>query len=494
MRIFVAALATETNTFAPFPTGRSGFEEYGITRRGSQMDGPLSGPLKVFRQSAERDGHELTESISAFAQPSGRTVRALYEELRDTILTDLKNAGPVDIVLLMLHGAMAAEGYDDCEGDIIGRARDIAPNATLGVEIDPHAHLTAAMVARADFILIAREYPHIDFDTRAHDLYALCLRKAKGEIAPVAALVDCRMIGFYPTFDEPMKGMVEGLRAASGQGKVLSVELGHGFPWGDVEDVGTRVLVYTDGDAALAKGEAERHAREFYDQRKTLALSFPDVNTSLDRARGLNGRTVLGDFADNPGGGAPGDATFFLKALLDRGVDDAVIGAIWDPQMAQVCVDAGVGATLDLRLGGKCGPTSGEPVDLTVEVMAVLENHSQGVFGQRTPLGRSAWVRHGGIDIVICSVRTQVFEPDAFTGLGVPMDNRKLVIVKSSNHYRAGFDGISDNLWHVSSPGCMSLDFPRVPYSKLTQPIFPMSEDPWAETGGPHVQLFEGAR
>jgi microcystin degradation protein MlrC len=162
--------------------------------------------------------------------------------------------------------------------------------------------------------------------------------------------------------------------------------------------------------------------------------------------------------------------------------------------MAQVCVDAGVGAILPLRIGGKCGPTSGDAVDVTVEVMGVSENHSQGVFGQRQPLGRSAWVRAGGIDIVICSVRTQVFEADAFTGLGVPMDNRKLVIVKSSNHYRAGFDGISDNLWHVASPGCMSLDFPRVPYTKLTQPIFPMSADPWAEIGGPHVQVFEGAR
>ena len=494
MRLFVAALATETNTFAPFPTGRSGFEEYGITRHGSSMDGPLSGPLKVFRERAERDGHEIIESVSAFAQPSGRTVRVVYEELRDTILTDLKAAAPVDVVLLMLHGAMVAQGYDDCEGDIIGRARSLAPGVVIGVEIDPHCHLTAAMAQSADVIVIAREYPHIDFGDRAGDLYDLCLRTARREIKPVAALVDCRMIGFYPTFDEPMKTVVDRLRAASGQGSVLTVELGHGFPWGDVEDVGTRVLVYTNGDNTLAASEAERHAREIYDQRRDLALSFPDVETSLDRARGLNGRTVLGDFADNPGGGAPGDATFFLKALLGRGVDDAVIGAFWDPQMAQVCIDAGVGAILPLRLGGKCGPTSGDAVDITVEVMGVSEAHSQGVFGQRTPLGRSAWVRAGGIDIVICSVRSQVFEPDAFTGLGVPMENRKLVIVKSSNHYRAGFDGISDNLWHVASPGCMSLDFPRVPYTKLSQPIFPMSPDPWAEIGGPQVQLFDGAR
>ncbi len=490
MRIFIAALATETNTFAPFPTGRSGFEEYGVNRQGSSANGPLSGPLKVFRELAERDGHEVIESLSAFAQPSGRTVRKLYEEMRDTILDDLKASGGVDVVLLALHGAMVADGYDDCEGDIAGRARAIAPHAAIGVELDPHCHLTAAMVEAADFITIAREYPHIDFDERARDLYRLCLQKARGEVTPRAALVDCRMLGFYPTFDPPMKGVVERFRALSGQDGLLTVELAHGFPWGDVADVGTRVLVYADGDATKAVNEAERLAREIYVQRETLALTFPDIGASLDRARGLNGRTVLGDFADNPGGGAPGDATFFLKALLDRGVDDAVIGVFWDPAMAQVCTDAGVGATVDIRLGGKCGPTSGHPVDVRVEIMAAKEDHSQGVFGQRTPLGRSAWVRAGGIDIVICSVRTQVFEADAFTGLGVPMENRKLVIVKSSNHYRAGFDGISDNLWHVASPGCMSLDFPRIGYTKITTPIFPMSRDPWSEAGAPRAHLF----
>jgi microcystin degradation protein MlrC len=490
MRIFIAALATETNTFAPFPTGRSGFEEYRISREGSRMDGPLSGPLKTFRRLAERDGCEVIESLSAFAQPAGRTVRAIYEELRDGILEDLKAAGKVDVVCLMLHGAMVAEGYDDCEGDIIGRTRAIAPDAVIGVEIDPHCHLTTAMVDGADFVVIAREYPHIDFDVRAENLYGLCRRKAQGEIRPVAALVDCRMIGFYPTFDPPMKDVVDRLRALSGKDGILTVELAHGFPWGDVADLGVRVLVYADGDAALAARTAEAFAHDLYGQREALALTFPDVESSLDRARGLNGRTVLGDFADNPGGGAPGDSTFFLKALIDRGVDDAVIGTLWDPQMAQVCVDAGVGAILPLRLGGKCGPTSGDSVDLTVEVMGVREDHSQRVFGQRQPLGKSAWVRSGGIDIVIASVRTQVFEPDAFTGLGVPMENRKLVIVKSSNHYRAGFDGISDNLWHVASPGCMSLDFSRIPYTKLTGPIFPMSADPWAEAGAPRAQIF----
>jgi microcystin degradation protein MlrC len=488
MRIFIAGLATETNTFAPFPTGRSGFA---ISRKGSSNVGALAGPLNTFRNLAVRDGYEAAESLNAFAQPSGRTVRALYEEMRDELLADLRAAGPVDMVLLMLHGAMAAEGIDDCEGDILSHARAIAPQAVIGAELDPHCHLTAQMVEEADLILIAREYPHIDFDERASDLYRLAVATARGEIKPVAALVDTRMLGFYPTFDPPMKDVVTNMRGMSGHGGVITAELAHGFPWGDVAEIGTRVLVYADGDGALAAREAERIAQDIYNKRRELSLKLPTIDASLDRARGLNGRTVLGDFADNPGGGAPGDATYFLRALIDKGVDDAVIGAFWDPQMAQVCVDAGVGAVVPLRIGGKCGPTSGEPVDITVEVMGVAERHTQGVFGQRQAMGASAWVRAGGIDIVLCSQRTQVFEPDAFTGLGVPLENRRLVIVKSSNHYRAGFDGIADQLWHVSSPGAISLDLDTVPYTKLARPMFPLDEDPWAETGPPKARVFE---
>jgi microcystin degradation protein MlrC len=303
-------------------------------------------------------------------------------------------------------------------------------------------------------------------------------------------LVDCRIIGFYPTFDLPMKDVVAAFREVSGKGPIVTAELAHGFPWADVADLGTRVLVYADGDAGAAAAEAERLAALIYRQREALTPVIPDIGASLDKARGLNGRTVLGDFADNPGGGAPGDSTFFLHALIDRGVDDAVIGAFWDPFAAATCADAGVGAVLPLRLGGKCGTMSGEPVDLEVEVMGVREIHSQGVFGERQPMGRSVWVRSGGIDIIICSVRTQVFEPDAFTGLGVPLEGRRLVIVKSSNHYRAGFGPVADDLWHVASPGAMSLDFARLPYTKVASTMYPMTRDPWAAQGAPKARTF----
>ncbi len=495
MRIFIASLATETNTFAPFPTGMAGFEEYGVVRDASLRDGPLSGPMKVFRRRAEKDGHEVIESLSAFAQPAGRTVRSVYEKLRDEILADLAAAPAVDVILLMLHGAMVAEGYDDCEGDILTRARALREDAVIGVELDLHCHLTRRMVEQADLVITVKEYPHIDFADRAHELYAGCVRIARGEIRPAAALIDTHLVGFYPTFDPPMRGIVDALKAVEGEPGVISASIGHGFPWADVADVGTRVLVYADGDPALAAGHARAIARRLYEERHALAPDYPDVAPSLERQRGLNGKVVIGDFADNAGGGAPGDSTFILRAMIERGVTDAAIGAFWDPIVAQVARDAGVGARLEVRLGGKSGRASGEPLDLEVEVMGIAPDHDQGVFGQRQPLGLSAWLRAGGIDILVASVRTQIFEPDAFTGIGMTLEDKKLVVVKSSNHFQAGFTAGADHLWRASSPGALSLDIPRLPYTKRDPVFFPKVDDPWATLGEPQpsVKTARGA-
>jgi microcystin degradation protein MlrC len=493
MRVFIGGLATETNTFAPFPTALSAFEEYGIRRDISLVgNSPLGGPLKVFRSRAEEDGCEVVETITTFAQPGGRTTRAAYERLRNTILQDLRDAGAVDIILLMLHGAMVADGFDDCEGDIIARARKIAPEAVIGIELDPHCHLTEAMVSEADLIVIAKEYPHIDFDDRAEELYTLCRRTALGEIAPVAAMVDTRLVGFYPTFDPPMRQIVDAMKAAE-TGPVLSVSLAHGFPWADVRELGTRVLVYADEDETAAATVAREVARSLYELRDTLLPDYPGIEESLDRLRESNGQVVLGDFADNPGGGASGDSTFILREMLKRGLDSAVIGAFWDPLVAQVCAEAGVGATLNVRLGGKCGPSSGDPLDLEVEVKGVVEDHSAGVFGQRQPMGRSVWLHSQGIDIAVCSIRTQVFERDAFTGLGIALAGKRLIIVKSSNHYQAGFRPDSDHLWHVTSPGAIRVDFAQIPYTKRDANYFPRAEDPWA-AGAPLPEIFRRER
>jgi microcystin degradation protein MlrC len=493
LRVFAGGIVTETNTFSPFPTGWAGFRESGIFKDTSHRDGMLSGALRVYRTCAERDGFDFIESLAATAQPAGATLKSVYEALRDEMLDDLKNAMPVDIVTLVLHGAMVADGYDDCEGDILQRVRQIAPDAVIGSVLDPHCHLTEQMIDTADFLVLAKEYPHIDFDDRAREVYDLCIRAQRREIRPVAAMVDTAIIGHYPTFDPPMRDVVADLRATELKTGILSASIAHGFPWGDVADVGTRVLIYSDGNARGAAQEAERIAQQIYELRHEQAPKYPDIQTSLDRAQKLDGRVVLGDGADNPGGGAPGDSTYFLRALFDNQIEDAVIGTFFDPMVVALAFEAGIGARLSVRLGGKSGPSSGDPFDLDVEVRSLVEGHVQSGMeaGMVHQMGNSVWLHSAGIDIAVCSVRCQVFHPSVFSDLGIPMDNRRLTIVKSSNHYRAGFDGAADHIWHVATPGAVMNRFASLPYTKRDLAYFPQVEDPWAETGPRTARIFE---
>lgn len=493
LRVFIGLIGTETNTFAPMPTTMSSFREFCLVRDASRDRGKI-GYLSVLRNRAEADGHEVVETISAFAQPSGRTLKSVYESLREEILADLRSAGKVDIVFMGLHGAMVAQGYDDCEADILTRIRSIVPNAVIGTLLDPHCHLSSAMVEAADVIVLGKEYPHTDFGHRAHDLYDLCHRTARGEISPVAALLDTKIVGFYPTHSSPMKEIVAELKDAEAMPSVLSAGIAHGFPWADVADVGTRVLVYTDDDTSLARDLCVRFAQRLYDARHLLAPDYPSIEESLDRAAQLKGSSVLGDFADNPGGGGAGDSTYVLHAMLERGVENAAFGALWDPLVAAISAEVGPGGKVDVRLGGKAGRASGTPLDVSAEVINVVQDFDAPGLNFRQRMGCTAWLRVGGIDVTVCSLRAQIFHPEAFTGLGINLAAKHLTVVKSQTHFQAAFGPVSDHLWLISSPGALDTDFARLPYTKRDPVYFPRIDDPWAQSGRPVANVVKRRR
>ena len=485
MKLFMATLATETNTFSPIPTGRAAFMEDRTWFRndGSRHPPELGNiPLIAWRRLGEADGHEVAESICTFAQPAGVTVRGIYEELRDLLLADLRAAMPVDVVLLFMHGAMVADGYDDCEGDTLARVRAIVgQDAVIGIELDLHCHLTEAMRTNADAIVTFKEYPHIDLSERAADLYRLCLRAAAGEVRPVMAYYDCRMVNMWRTPFQPMRAFVDQMATLEGHDGILSVSFGHGFPWGDVEDVGAKILVISDGDAARAEALARHLGQEIWRLREQTATRHETIDDAIDAALAGDGSpAVLADVADNAGGGAPSDNTAILRRLVDRGVPGAVTGCYWDLQAVQFCLEAGEGATLVLRIGGKCGPSSGDPVDLRVTVRKVAQEHTQAALsGGRASFGPSAWVSADGIDVVLVSKRQQTFAPDAFTGLGITLDDKRIVVVKSMQHFHAAFASVTGAVHYVSAPGAIPPDYEKIPFTKRTLPYWPRSADPF---------------
>ena len=195
---------------------------------------------------------------------------------------------------------------------------------------------------------------------------------------------------------------------------------------------------------------------------------------------------MLADVADNAGGGAPSDNTAILRRLVDRGARDVAIGCFWDPVAVQICMEAGIGATFDLRIGGKAGVASGDPVDLRVTVRGLAEDYSEsGLSGGRAVLGPSAWVEADGIHIILTTVRQQVFAPDAFTGIGCRLDDKRLVVVKSTQHFHAAFAPIASQIRYVAAPGAIAPEYDKIPFTKRTEPYWPKVEDPWAGTNRP---------
>ena len=483
MKIFIASLATETNTFSPLPTGYRTFEETVLMRDASRRPATIgTAPVIEWRKAAEADGHTVVESLTTFAQPAGTTIRSVYEAFRDEILGDLKAALPVDMVLLFLHGAMVADGYDDCEGDILKRARAlVGPAVPVGCELDLHCHLTQEMVDAATAIITYKEYPYVDTAARARELYALCKAAGAGKVWPVSALFDCRMVNMWRTPVEPMRGFVDRMMALEGKDGILSVSFAHGFPWGDVADVGARMLVIADGDKTKAAALAERLGHEIFAMREQTVTPHLGVDAALDRALAAeSGPVVLADVADNAGGGAPSDSTFILKRLVKRGIRDVATGCYWDPVAVRICKEAGVGASFDLRIGGKCGKASGDPVDLRITVRGVSDRLTQtGNNGGQIPLGEAAWVEGAGIDIVLNTLRGQTYAPDAFSNLGLDPTRRKIVVVKSTQHFHARFAPLATDVVYVSTPGAIPPDFANIPYTKKTTPFWPRVQNPF---------------
>ncbi len=468
MRIFFASLATETNTFSPIPTGLA---DYDCVRADQPVTGSFGSTVEALRRQLAADD-ELVRGLIAHAQPAGITVRSAYEALRDELLEDLRRAGPVDVVLLLLHGAMVAEGYEDCELDLVSRARAIVGEAVaIGVELDLHCHIDERLTALADVVLTYKEYPHVDVAARLLELHSLCVATRRRAIRPVTAVHDCHMVGMYSTQEGPMREFVQAMQQAEQRPGVLSVSFAHGFPWGDVPHAGGKLIVVADGDAALAAATAAELGERIHELRHAVGIRTLPMAEALEQALACAERpVVLPDMSDNAGGGAPADSTFVLQWLLDHGVENAGIAFLYDPEAVRIVKAAGAGARLPLRVGGKTGPSSGSPVDLEVRVLGIRE-HYQHDFPQDDgeavmfDMGDVAAVEARGIYLLLASRRSQCFSHSAFRDFG--LGELDFYIPKSSNHFKAGFREIAGRIIHMAPPGAIVPDFARIPYRQM---------------------------
>ena len=484
--LFTACLGTETHTWAPLPTDTKAFEATYVVREGNHPESVnmFGVPLQIWKRRAKAKGWRVSEGLCAFATPSGLTVKLTHEAFRNEILDKLRDAMPVDGVMLSLHGAMVAHGYDDCEEDLVLGIRDvIGPDIPITCELDLHCHLSPRFVNEVAAFVIYKEYPHIDFADRAEEVWTLMEGIIENRIDPHVAVFDCRMIGLYHTTREPMQAFVQRMRDLEGQGSVLSVSLGHGFPWANIPHVGTRVVVITNANPAEGSALAEKLGLELWNIRDQIGPPIIDLDDAIDKALAGDGSpTVFADIADNPGGGGAGDSTFIAHALINRGITNCAVGGIWDPAAVDICRSAGIGVTLDLRLGGKAGPWSGSPLDLKATVHHIFENlHIQGLGNSKRRLGDTVTISADGIEYVVHAARAQNVHPSYFTSAGIDYATKKVLLVKSMQHFYSNYANISDQVYYVSTPGVVDHDIKRLPLTRAQRPIWPLDADPWLD-------------
>ncbi|PWV98837.1 microcystin degradation protein MlrC [Hoeflea marina] len=481
-RVYVGSLATESNTFSPLITDLQDFKDSFYAPPGEHPLTPTlcSAVFPAARARADAYGWQLIEGTATWAEPGGIVNSRTWQLLRDQLLAEISAAMPLDAVLLGLHGAMVAQDCLDCEGELLEAVRGIVgPDTLIGASFDPHSHLSSRRVDNLDIVTVFKEFPHTDFAETGERLVELANRALAGEVRPVIAVHDCRMIELLPTSRQPMRGFVDRMRELERQPRILSISVIHGFMAGDVPDLGTKVIVVTDNDPDLADRLARTLGEELFSFRGRTRPEFLSPEQALERAESsADGPVVIADVWDNPGGGVPGDSTVLLRAMLQRGVKNAALASIWDPIAVRTCISAGEGARLQLRFGGKMSAGSGEPLDAGVIVRGTRAAALQSFGDSVVPLGASVWIEVGGIDVILNTVRSQVFNPDIFSNFGIDPLSKSVLVVKSTNHFQEAFSHIASEILYVAIDGPYPNNPVTNPYRHLTRAIWPRVEDP----------------
>ncbi len=486
-RIAIGGLVHETNTFAPLLTKLDAFrqEEGGaLVERWRGSFSSLGGALRGL-DAAQYGSVPL---LYATAMPSGLITGDAYHVLLERLLTLLREAAPLDGVLLVLHGAMVAQGQDDCEGEILERVRAIVGDECPVVAVlDMHGSLTPAMVNAADALVAFNQNPHLDTYDRGMEAARLLRRILEEGVKPTKALVRPPLLLnalATGTARLPLRAVQEQAEIFRRDSRVLNISIMGGFAYSDIPDAGVSVLVTTDGDAALAREMAQTLAEVAWEHREAARDSGVPVTEAVRRALGAEHfPVVLADIGDNVGGGSPGDGTVLLSALLAAGAQDAVV-VLADPEAVRQAWDAGVGAEIDLPVGGKADGWHGDPVP----VRGVVENltdgrfttggkdHFANIYGRAVEMGRCARLRCGGITLLLTERKTPPGDLEQLRSQGIAPEAQKIIIVKSTIAFRGAYEAIAADIIEVDTPGLCAASLSGFQYQKLRRPLYPLDE------------------
>jgi microcystin degradation protein MlrC len=481
-RIAVGGFLHETNTFAPTKATYDAFAHGGgwpsmVKGKDVLTIRNINVGLAGFIGAAEANGWDLVPTIFAAATPSAHVTKDAYERVAKVMLDGIASAGPIDAVYLDLHGAMVAEHFNDGEGEILSRVRKvIGKELPLVVSLDLHANVTPEMVEHADALIAYRTYPHVDMaDTgRACAKHLALLLRTKQRLAKAFRQLPFLIpISWQCTNDQPTKSIYEKLAALESDA-VPTLSFAPGFPAADFADCGPSVFAYgrtqADADAAADKVAAiiESHEDDFDGK-----IYSPDegVQLAMELSKTAKKPIIIADTQDNPGAGGDSDTTGMLRALVRNTAERAATGVIYDPESARAAHQAGIGATVTLALGGKSGITGDAPYKETF----IVEKLSDGNFiapgpyfgGRAMEMGPSACLRIGDVRVVLASHKAQLADQAMYRYVGIEPTEQKILVNKSSVHFRADFEPIAEKLLICAAPGAMPADTAALPWTRL---------------------------
>ncbi len=490
MRFFMGGINHETNTFSPIPASGERFRDMRYVRGQDLIDRNRGTRTVIggFIDAAEELGIELLPTIHSFAMPSGAVVREEFEAQMADTLDDLEAAmasGPIDGVLLGLHGAMVIDGIDDGEGEYLKRVREVVgPDIPIVTELDLHANISRESTEIADIIIGYDTYPHIDTYERAVELTHILARLVKREVTPTVAFRQIPILANLPaqfTGRKPMSDWVALCHEIETRPGVLTATVAAGFPYADIPDTCMSAYVATSGDHALADACATELAQFAWDNREGFQATPMPIDDAVRHAMEAEGPILLADVADNTGAGASGDGTEVLRSLIKHNARSAVVALMYDPETVAQAISAGVGATINATIGGKVDDKHGAPIQVEAYVRAITDgffyNAGPMSTGEESRMGMTVVLEiggRGGIEVVCTQFRRAANDANTLRSAGVEPTRRQIVVIKSSVHYRADFTPLVREIVEVDAPGLAASNWSHFDFHRLRRPIYPL--------------------
>jgi microcystin degradation protein MlrC len=498
MRIAIASIIHESNTFAVHPTTLADFS---IHRGQAMVDHyrPTFHEVAGYIAGAEEYDFELQPLLAASATPAGPVTSEAFETLVGELLEKLQAALPqVDGLLLALHGAMVAAGFPQADGEVVRRVRQlVGPDFPVVVTHDYHGNVPEGLVRDATALIIYKTCPHIDQPERGLQAAELIARTVRGEVKPASAIVKPEVlfnIAFHNTSKPPMQPIMEAAIALEQEPGILAVSVAAGYQYADVPAMGPSVVVVTDGDAALAQQAAQRLGDQMWAARKQL---IPQIATSAEAVRRAMAATQtpvsLFELGDNIGGGSAGDATIILKELIDQNAEGWVV-AIYDPEAVEICAQGGIGAVVSLQVGGKTDKLHGPTLPIQGRVRTLHDGtyeeterrhgggryFNQGLTAVVEVPKRGEPGKRAGL-LVLNSRRTPPMSIHQLTSVGIQPHQQRILVAKGAVAPRAAYEPVSAQIIEVDTAGATAINRPPAEFHLARKSFFewqPLADDP----------------